>query len=219
MERIEFSRDSKKREVEMDISGIEYLRIGVEVTDYKKGGYILIKDAFVYTGTLEENIDIDPATEEGQSDLQSIIPDTVQLYVHTYGNDIITGGENWNGSMLFMAGDYKGEPYADYYLGRKFDKLRFKVAPSNIDFTDSLAVLQVLDQQTGELLKKIELVMNNEMQEVEVKVSGIEYLRISVINTNYNKKGYILIKDAVVYSGKIEDESNTESQGIDEANN
>lgn len=160
--------------------------------------------AWVVNGVVQTQTVQAPQPElTAKANLQDITLEDFVRYDHKFKNNFTYGGEDWNGASQYRVGNGGYETYADFYLGSQYEKLAFKVNPRTDDFTDGMVdILTVFDQQTGEVLETERITRDTRKLELEVDVTGVEYLRIQIKRDPESDRlgfGYVLVKDAILY--------------------
>lgn len=138
---------------------------------------------------------------EPRANLQDIKPDASQCFDQYDENDYTYGGESWDGCSQFRSGNGSNKAYADYYLGRQYNRLTLKVVPrTDVGyFSDYPTEFVISDQQTGKVLAKKMIDRDTKKFELDVDVADVEYLRISNELTHSFVFGYVLTKDMILY--------------------
>ena len=134
-----------------------------------------------------------------KANLLDMTPDVSKVFTAHYDKDFMSGGENWKNAQLYRQGNGEQVAYADFYLGGNYSKMTLKAVPSPKFYTNAVGRLEVINQETGEVLaSKTSIRKDTKKFNLSADVSGVNYLRIQV-SADSGVFAYMLVKDAYLY--------------------
>ncbi len=110
--------------------------------------------------------------------------------------------KDWNNSVIFGAGSGEDYAYKSVHLNGDYSKLSLSMEPYNYNssFSDDTCVeLEIIDLDTGNIIKKAPLDSASLPVSVDADVSGIEDLCLMVTKTAGDGLGYSVLSDIYLY--------------------
>ncbi len=198
------NEESLPIDIDVDITGIDNLRIAVNHAGGGTYSYCVLSDIFTYPledGSIIPDTTVTPYGENAVnlSDIAMYSSDRVEM--GTIPSTYTRSDRLWTSAFVFES--ESDDAWAIWEIGGAYTTLSLDYAPyeDSIWFGESAASqIQIINAETEEVLFSGSINHQTEILEVTADITGVNYLKINVHSTGNVQTAWCLVDNAYIYN-------------------